>query len=344
MKKKTILKISIGAAGFIILVVAVLFVVHQVLVSKKKNNTTYTVKSETYENIIEIAGTISAAQEQSLQALSDGTVVGIYVEKGQKVKKGDIIIQLDDTTEQYNLAKHDYDMDTTRITGSKKEIELMQIQRTALLQKIADRKVVATFDGIIADLDVSVGDSLEAKDEIGTIIDRTYLSADVEIAETDVQKLVVGQKVSFTFPAYDGNVEGTVVSWPAIGEVTSRGVTVVNAEVHIENPPDEILPNYSFTGKIEISPTQEFLVVERYAVGYDGGKPYVQKKGSTEKISVVARPYDTDYVKIASGVSSGDVLQAQSVSSTSGGARMRGSKAGGGMAGGGMGGPPPGVR
>ena len=39
-------------------------------------NVTYTVHSETVENIIEIAGTISAAQEQKLQAAGDGTVTG----------------------------------------------------------------------------------------------------------------------------------------------------------------------------------------------------------------------------------------------------------------------------
>lgn len=344
MKKKTSLKICIIALIFIAVVILALFGVRKILQSKKQNNTTYTVKSETYENVIEIAGTVSAAQEQSLQALSDGTVVGVYVEKGQTVKKGDIIIQLDDTTEQYNLAKHDYDMDTTRITGSKKEIELMQTQRVALLQKIADRKVVATFDGIIADLDIKVGDSLEAKDTIGTIIDRTYLSAEVEIAEGDVKKLVIGQKVTFTFPAYDGDVEGTLVSWPAIGTVTSRGATVVNAEIHINNPPDEILPNYSFTGKIEISPSQEYLIVERLAVGYDSGSPFVQKKGSTEKISVRARPYDTNYVRIESGVSAGDVLQAQSTATASGANRNRMNGMPGGGTGGGFGGPPPGAR
>ena len=40
------------------------------------------------------------------------------------LKKGDVILQLDDTTEQYNLARHDYDMATKRITGSPKEIKL----------------------------------------------------------------------------------------------------------------------------------------------------------------------------------------------------------------------------
>ena len=222
----------------------------------------YQVRKETYENIIEISGTVAAAQEQTLQALSAGTVLGVFVKAGDSVKKGDVLIQLDDTTEQYNLAKHDYDMATKRITGSVKEIKLMETQRLSLLQKIADRQVVATFDGVIADLDVAVGDSLEAKDSVGTIVNIDYLTAEVEVAETDVSKLKVGQPVILSFPAYSKNtITGKVVSWPAIGEITSRGATIVNAKIRIDDYPSEILPNFSFTGKIQIEEPVDYLVV-----------------------------------------------------------------------------------
>lgn len=199
------------------------------------DSTSYLVRKEISENCIEIAGTVSAAEEQKLQALSDGTVTGVFAKAGDKVKKGQILIQLDDTTQQYNLAKHDYDMQIAKANGSEKEYKLMQTQRLSLVQKISDRKIVATFDGIIADFDVSVNDSLEAKDTVGTIVNVDYLTADVEIPETDVAKLAVGQKVEFSFPAYtDKSVYGYVVSWPAIGEVTSRGATIVKAKVRID--------------------------------------------------------------------------------------------------------------
>lgn len=271
MKKKINkkLKISIIVVAAIIAISVVLKIVKTSISAKSQSSSTYTVKSETYENSIEIAGTISAAEEQTLQALSDGTVLAVYVEKGDKVKKGDIIIQLDSTEQEYNLAKLEYDMDSSKITGAKKQLQLQEIQKKSLLQKIEDRKVVATFDGIIADLDVNVGDSMEAKDSVGTLVNVDYLKADVEIAETDVSKLKVGQKVEFNFPAYDGTVYGYVVGWPAIGEVTTRGATVVNAEVRIDDYPEEILPNFSFTGKIQITEPVDNLIVESAAIGHE---------------------------------------------------------------------------
>ncbi|MCR5188232.1 MAG: HlyD family efflux transporter periplasmic adaptor subunit [Treponema sp.] len=351
MQKKKLIKIALFSGIGLIVIAGCLFLIRSLIANKNSENVTYMVNKETYENVIEISGTVAAAQEQTLQALSDGTVLAVYVQAGDKVKKGDVILQLDDTTEQYNLAKHDYDMATTRISGSERELKLMETQRLSLVQKIADRQVVATFDGIVADLDVAVGDSLEAKDTVGTLVNLDYLTAEVEVAETDVQKLAVGQKVNFTFSALENEtVEGYVVGWPAIGEVTSRGATVVTAQVRIDNYPEAILPNFSFTGKIELSPTEENLVVSRYAIAYDeDGQAYVEIARSGKIVNVTVERYGSDYVKVLEGLNGGEVLKQLTKPKSSGWNRNRqggmGGPGGFGGAGGGAGagGPPPGM-
>lgn len=298
----------IGAA--VIVTAGLIFAVSKIIAKSNSSSAFYTVTKEKYENVIEISGTVKAAQEQTLQALSDGTVMGVYVKEGDVVKKGDVIIQLDDSTQQYNLAKQDYNIAATAITGSARELALMRTERLALVRKVEDRKVTATFDGLIAALDVKVGDSLEAKDSVGTLVNIDYLLAEVEIAEVDVGKLKVGQKVDFTFSAYkDITVQGTVTGWPAIGEITSRGATVVKAKIRIDEFPPEILPNYSFTGKIQISEPEDIYLVNRYAVGFEDKKPYVTKKGSSEKIYVNIRPYGMETFRIISDeIKEGDVL------------------------------------
>lgn len=303
-------KIGLIAVISIVALTGVLFGIKKVVTKITEKPVYYTVVKEIYENVIEISGTIEAAQEQTLQALSTGTVLGVYVKEGDHVKKGDVIIQLDDTDQQYNLEKHDFNMAATRITGSAREIKLMNTERLALVRKVEDRKVTATFDGLIAALDVNVGDSLEAKDSVGTLVNVDYLTAEVEIAETDVSKLKVGQRVDFTFAAYkDKTVTGKVVGWPAIGEVTSRGATVVKTKIIIEDYPEEILPKYSFTGKIQISEPEEYLLVERYAVKFENKKAYVVNSKTNKKIEVAAKPYSGEYMKIVSDqIKEGDVL------------------------------------
>ena len=347
-KQKIILGVVIG----IVVVVAILNGARRIAEkSASSSQELYIVRKETYENVIEIAGTVAAAKSQTLESLNDGTVVGVYKKEGDSVKAGDLIVQLDDTEQQYNLANLDYEISVAKQNQTAGKIKLMETQRTSLVRKIEDRKIVATFDGIIAELDVDPGDYLEAKDEIGTLVNTSYLTADVEVAETDVAKLKVGQKVEFTFPAYDGTVEGYLVSYPAIGEVTSRGATIVNAKVRIDDVPEGVLPNFSFTGKIQITEPEQKLVVERYAIGHEKGTAFVEimsRDGKTTKVEVEVQPYGTDYVNILSGLEGGEMLKAQSSASKSG--RMSVSKKGqkaqknnknnqqqGGM----MGGPPP---
>ena len=328
MKKK--IKILIICVAAVLLIGAGLVVLKTLLSSKGSEKVYYTANLETYENVIEISGTVAAAQQQTLQARSAGTVTAVYVKAGDKVKKGDVIIQLDDSEQLYNLEKQEYSMATKKLTASARELKLLETERNSLLQKVENRKVTATFDGIIADLDVAVGDSLEAKDTVGTLVNIDYLTAEVEVTETDVSKLQIGQTVNFTFPAYSGKtVSGYVTGWPAIGEITSRGATVVKVKLRIDDYPDEILPNYSFTGKIEISPTEQYVVVSRYAIGYENKEPYVVLAKGEQKKSVKVQPYGSEYVKVLEGLEGGEVLLQQSTPKRSGSNRNRTGSSGG---------------
>lgn len=278
--------------------------------------TEYQVREETFENVIEITGNVLAASSQDLTVAGSGTVTKVNVKKGDSVKKGQVIIELDASEQEYALAKHDYDMEQKRINGSRRELELMEKQRDVLVKKLEDRKIVAYFDGIIAQFSVAEGDYLEAKDIVGVIIDRSYMKAMVEVVEIDAQKLKLNQRVLFTFPAYANHViEGYVVAYPSVGRITNRGATVVDAELRIDNPPNEILPNYSFTGKVEVAQAVTMTIVEREAIGRNGGKSFVEKilrDGSIEKTDVNVQAYGANFVQILSGAQAGDVLKNQS--------------------------------
>ncbi len=282
---------------------------------KTSGDTTYTVIKETYENIIEISGTVEAAESQTLQVAGSGSVEAVYVKEGDSIKKGAIILDLNKSEQQYNLEKHDYDIEQKKINGSTREVQLMETQRDMLLEKFEDRQVIAMFDGIIADLDVSVGDVLEAKDGIGTLINRDYLKATIEVVETDVASLKIGQKVYLTFPAYEKEtVEGKVLSWPSVARVSNSGATVVDVEIIIENPPIEILPNYSFIGEIEISPSEEMLLIESAAIAKDDEGMYVTvitRNGTTEKRPVEAKVFSRTHMEIINGLSEGEIVLAQ---------------------------------
>lgn len=273
---------------------------------------TYTVFTEVYENTIEISGNIDAADQQVIKSATNGTIEKVYFSEGDYVKKGDVICKMSDLEQQYNLANLRYQIDQKKINASPREISLLEMQLKVRQQELDDKKCIANFDGIIAKLNVLEGDYLEAKNNIATIINKDYLKATVEIAETDVPKLALNQKVTFTFPAYPQKLTGYVSYVPAVGTITSRGSTVLEAEVRIDNPPKEILTGFSFTGTIQITEPKTLTLVSKNALGFENKKTVVKRvrnDGSEETVEVEFEMYGDKYINILSGVKKGDVLK-----------------------------------
>jgi multidrug efflux pump subunit AcrA (membrane-fusion protein) len=276
----------------------------------------YTVREEIFRNVIEIAGNIEAAQQQNIQAAGDGTVEAVYVKEGDRVTEGQILFRLDDSQERYNLASHDFQMNQERISGASGRLALMNEQREVLLKNIENRRLEARFDGFIGKLTLAEGDYAKAQDIFGYLIDRSYLKATVEVVETDAARLAAGQKVALNFPAYpDLKVEGAVLSYPAVGRITSRGATVLDTQIRVNNPPKEILPGYSFTGEIIGGEPERILTVESAAVAYENGRAYVERitaeEEPPERVDVEVIPYGQNMIRILSGVEGGDRLKAQ---------------------------------
>ena len=219
---------------------------------ESQTDVTYTVFTETYENTIEISGNISAAEQQQMTASSSGTIEKVYFKEGDRVKKGDVICKMSDLEQQYNIANLNQQIAQKKLNASPNEVELLEMQLKVKQQELEDKKCIARFDGIIAKLSVREGDYLEAKNEIATIINRDYLKATVEIAETDIPKLALNQKVIFTFPAYPEKVEGYVSYFSGVGTVTSRGSTVFDADIRIDNPPEEILTGFHLQQQLKL--------------------------------------------------------------------------------------------
>ena len=97
----------------------------------------------------------------------------------------------------------------------------------------------------------------------------------------------------------------------------------MRAYLYILWNPEAILPNFSFTGKIEISPTEEYVVVSRYAIGYENKEAYVVLAKGEQKKSVKVQPYGSEYVKVLEGLEGGEVLIQQSKPRASGMNRNR---------------------
>ena len=309
-KRKKILKIGIAVFAAVILAFGYKALTRQ---DKKTNIVTAAVRKETVKDQIQISGYIEPAQKQVLQALGDGVVKRVNVKEGDRVKKGTLIFALDSSHQEFLVSKQELAVMQEQVKGASKQLALMRQELAISRQQLQDRSIYAKFDGIVASLDISEGIYAKAQNSFGTLIDRSYFKATVSVAETDASRLAVGQKAELSFQALpDIKVEGRVTAYPSIARQNSdRGNTVLDVKIVVENPPENILPGYSFSGIIIAGEDKDILFVEQNAIFYDQGEPYVKKvvkENETEKIKVEVTPYVQGFVRILSGVQEGDVL------------------------------------
>ena len=283
-----------------------------------------TVTKEVSKNQIQISGYIEAAQQQKFESPGEGIVEIVRIKEGDKVKKGQLLFALDSKSQEVQLAKQIFAIEQEKINGASKKITLMQKERELLEKQLKDRSVYAKFDGVVAYLNLDQGQYAKAQDNFGSLIDRSYLKATVEVSESYAYRLSVGQKANLYFSALPGVVvEGIVQAFPAIARLnTQRGNTVLDTKIIVENPPQGVLPGYSFSGSIIAGEDEEVLVCDKNAIRYEEGQPYVDRlldDGKLEAIKVEIAPYIQGFVKFSSGVEEGFKLKNQTVISNNNG-------------------------
>jgi efflux transporter, RND family, MFP subunit len=294
-----------------IIIVGVLFFIFKPKAKQEEKLPPLTVTREISVNKIPISGYISAARTQILESPGEGLVESVPVKEGQKVREGDIIFKLDDSEQRYNLANQEFAMRQEEINASPRKLKLLREQYDMLKKRLDDRTVRAKFNGVIASLTVTEGAYAVTKNNFGAIVDRSFLKATVEVNEMDAAKLKVNQKVELTFPSQmNTSVEGFVVSYPSIARVSDIGRTVVDTLIQVNNPPDEILPGYSFDGNIIVGETVDVLILETSGLRYVDGEPFVDRitNDKTEAVAVKVEPYMDGFVKIISGLNEGDTV------------------------------------
>ena len=323
-RKKGKLKITV----IVLILLIALFFLYTKFFSKKNTNTTVelppiTVAKEISKNQIQISGYIEAAQQQKFESPGEGIVEIVRIKEGDKVKKGQLLFALDSKSQEVQLAKQVFAIEQEKINGVSKKITLMQKERELLEKQLKDRSVYAKFDGIVAYFNLDQGQYAKAQDNFGTLIDRSYLKATVEVSESYAYRLAVGQKANLYFSAVPGVVvEGVVQAFPAIARLNAqRGNTVLDTKIIVENPPQGVLPGYSFSGSIIAGEDEEVLICDKNAIRYEEGQPYVDRildDGKLEAIKVDISPYVQGFVKFSSGVEEGFKLKNQTVISNNG--------------------------
>lgn len=309
-----------------------------------------------------ITGSIQPQRRADLRAEVSAVVLQVFKDNGDRVRRGDVLVRLDDTAIRESLtsaeaavraagqtlsqAEQQYQrLKTLRESGmvSTQQLEDAQLRRDgARSDKVAAEAMLvqarqqlertysrAPFDGVVSERKVSRGDTAQTGKELLKVIDLSSLRFEGLVSADAVHSVRVGQKVNFRVNGY-GPQEfvGTVARIDPAANPNTRQVGVL---VDFSNGDKPRLAGLYAEGYLEARRDGATLTVPAAVLAHEGDKVYAWRIAGTvlQKVPLTLGERDPrrgDFV-LRSGLSAGDRLLRNPISTLRDGQKVELAKA-----------------
>ena len=294
----------------------------------------FEVKPENFDHHIEIQANIKTRQNVLLYPEYNGTLKKVYVEEGQKVKKGKLLAQIDDAglknqleqlQIQTKLSKTTYER-TQRLWDQNigSEMNLLQAKATyesqlktvAQLKKQLQRtQILAPFSGTIDEIVANTGANLLlGQTPVMRIVNLKKMYTEASVPERYLEQVKKGTSATVKIPMLDREYPTTIRQTGNFINPNNRSFRV---ETLLPNPDEMIKPNLSCKLKINDYSNPEGLMIPMRIVKENAnGKKYIFKLRSdgkdqvyrTEQTFVRLGKNIMDKVEVLEGIQAGDLL------------------------------------
>ena len=166
----------------------------------------------------------------------------------------------------------------------------------------------ADFNGIITELEVNEGYVTEAGTKLMKLESSDNVRVNISLSKYDLAKVELGQKAEVTISGQ--TYEGTVSKINRMAQQNDSGTRLVAAQVHVENPDDNVY--LGIEGKVVIlaQKSENTLIVPIAAVNVDqeGDFCYVLRDGLVTRQVVTTGLSDVNNIEIIDGLEEGDIV------------------------------------
>ncbi|MDF9617512.1 efflux RND transporter periplasmic adaptor subunit [Pseudomonas entomophila] len=287
-------------------------------------------------------GSLKAYQGVELSLEVAGTVKSLHFESGQKVKAGQLLLQLDSEQEtallgtaqaDLNLAKVDFGRGSQLVGDSaisRGEFDRLTTQYRRnqavvdqLKASLAKKSISAPFSGTIGIRQVDVGAYLASGTVIATLQDLSSLYVDFNVPEQALPHLSLGQQVLVQVAAYPGQTFPASLS--AINPKVEESTRNLLVRATLANPDGKLLPGMFASLQLLLPDPQSQVVVPENAITYtlygnsvylvsrrkgEDGKPLDDNEGQPQLIAeqrtVQTGERRDGWVVISKGLQAGD--------------------------------------
>jgi membrane fusion protein, multidrug efflux system len=272
-----------------------------------------------------LSGEVKAVDSIPIIIPIQGVVASIHFKEGEKVKKGDVLIRLDDTQVKAEFheaqarfkeaqgAYHRSQELYRRGFGSSAETEKSLAQfnvSKAQLEKakhlMNQTKVTAPFDGYMSIRSISIGAFVTPNQEIAHLVSLDPLYVDFSVPESLYSSLTVGSEVSITIPGGDVlpyNAKIFAVN-PSVDPI-SRNVMV---RATLPNPDKVFRPGMFAKVSLPLGQEDNALVIPEIAVTKEGDRSFVFviKGGRADQRSVTVGLKEGEKIQVVDGLEEGE--------------------------------------
>lgn len=301
-----------------------------------------TIQSDILSSGPVVTGSIQPERKADLRAEVSAVVLQVLKENGEPVKRGDVLVRLDETAirdtvssadEAVRAASQALDqanrqlerMKTLRASGMTSAVGLDEAEvrrntlqselsaarsRSATARQQLSRTVVrAPFDGIVSERKVSNGDTANIGKELVKVIDPNSMRFEGRVSADSIATVKVGQKVNFRVNGYGEQQFAGIVKRidPAANAITRQ----VEVLVEFADKAQPKVAGLYAEGRVDAQSTNALMLPEA-AVVKSGDKAYTWriKDKTINKVDLVvgARDPRTGNLEVKQGLSQGDIV------------------------------------
>lgn len=266
-----------------------------------------------------ITGSVEPERRADLRAEVSAVVLAVLKENGDPVKKGDLLVRLDQTSirdslasaqasmtaagQAFDQAERQYQrMVTLRSTNivSAQQLEDVEIRRNSALsereaarsrvvtarQQLERTEVRAPFAGIVSDRKVSAGDTAQVGKELVKVIDPSSLRFEGFVSADSIGQVEAGQHVWFRIHGFgEREFTGKVTRVNPAANSTTRQVEVLVGFDDAKQQPN--VAGLYAEGRVETQSTSA-LALPMATVVREGDAAYAWrvKEGKLEKVAL----------------------------------------------------------
>jgi len=198
------------------------------------------VKKELFSHYLEVQGRIDGEDNIGVSAQMPGVITAIYVKEGDRVKKGQVLAQIENSSlrETYEATRTLADLATSvynkrkalweqqigsevEYLGAKAEMESRQKSLAAIGEQLEMTKIKSPINGSIEEVNLKIGQMASPGMPAIRVVNFSTVKVIADIAESYASRVRPGAKVIVTIPDLGKDIEAKI-------DFTSKYINPVN--------------------------------------------------------------------------------------------------------------------